>query len=898
MNCRRRKRIAVLVAGMHRSGTSALVRVLNIAGCDLPNTLMSPECDNVTGFWESQAIMDLNQEILASAGSFWDDWRPFDQDWYASPVADEFRERAQELVQNEFGSSRLFVLKDPRMCRLLEFWIEILSALGTQPLVVSPIRNPFDVASSLHARNCIDPFVGHLIWLRHVLDAEAASRSLKRAYLRYEQLLSEAQALIDRLGSDLGVSWPRRSSPHADIEIDEFLSPALQHHSSEDPVHRSNPRLSDWIKTSFDIFDRWSHGEVRKEDVPELDRIRKAFDEATPAFSRAVAAGQEAERRSRDLSIALEASRHDVAEVEVRIASLEKELENSQRAAAERKSTIQNLSGELETSQRVVAGQKDTIENFSRKLESSQRVAAEQKDTIASLSGELETSQRVVAGQKDTIENFSRKLESSQRVAAEQEDTIASLSGELETSRRVVAGQRDTIENFSRKLESSQRVAAEQEDTIASLSGELESSRRVATERQDMTRSLSDRLDNSRRTAAERKSTIESLSGRLDNSRRVAAERKNATWSLSGKLESSRQVAAERKSTIESLSGRLDNSRRVAAERKNAIRSLSDKLESFRRTAAERKRTIESLSGRLDNSRRVAAERKNAIRSLSGKLESSRRTAAERKSTIESLSGRLESSRRVAVERKNAIRSLSDKLESSRRTAAERKDAIERLSNELEISRTGHVMALAHRRFRFGTDELEVNLLLNPEWIDQARQWRDREPILELRRNGRIVARAYRRDLLHSLVRIAASTRIPAAGDALYSFHDISTGKALAALSAPAFWQARRVIGAVESRPRPEVFGWVLDPSNPERGRRIAVHVDRRLHEVIDAQRQRVEPGRGKERTGGRHEFRWPIPKGLAAKDGARIDVFDADTGRPLRGSPAHLEGGQVVVSG
>ena len=78
----RARRTAILVSGMHRSGTSALTRVLNILGCDLPKTLTKPKSDNVAGFWESRAITDLNDEILASAGSSWDDWLPFDQSWH------------------------------------------------------------------------------------------------------------------------------------------------------------------------------------------------------------------------------------------------------------------------------------------------------------------------------------------------------------------------------------------------------------------------------------------------------------------------------------------------------------------------------------------------------------------------------------------------------------------------------------------------------------------------------------------------------------------------------------------------------------------------------------------------------------------------------------------------
>ena len=185
----RGKKIAILVAGMHRSDTSALTCALSLLGCDLPKTPSSdPE------HWESMVIMNLNDEILASAGSAWHDWGAFNQGWYASPVIDEFRERAQAALESEFGASRLFVLKDPRICRLLGFWIEAAEVLGASPLVVSPIRNPLEVAASLEARDGMDPSIAQRLWLRHVLDAEAASRHLKRSYVRYDDLIGEWQA--------------------------------------------------------------------------------------------------------------------------------------------------------------------------------------------------------------------------------------------------------------------------------------------------------------------------------------------------------------------------------------------------------------------------------------------------------------------------------------------------------------------------------------------------------------------------------------------------------------------------------------------------------------------------------------------------------------------------------
>ena len=122
--------------------------------------------------------------------------------------------------------------------------------------------------------------------------------------------------------------------------------------------------------------------------------------------------------------------------------------------------------------------------------------------------------------------------------------------------------------------------------------------------------------------------------------------------------------------------------------------------------------------------------------------------------------------------------------------------------------------------------------------------------------------------------------------------------EALMALVAPGQWRARRVVGAVESRELLQVRGWLLDRGDPERRRSVAIHVQGRQRGVIvAASRRRDDIARGKE-TDGHHGFLWQIPEDVAATDGARIDVFDAVTGVPLRGSPVRIEGGRVVASG
>ena len=116
------------------------------------------------------------------------------------------------------------------------------------------------------------------------------------------------------------------------------------------------------------------------------------------------------------------------------------------------------------------------------------------------------------------------------------------------------------------------------------------------------------------------------------------------------------------------------------------------------------------------------------------------------------------------------------------------------------------------------------------------------------------------------------------------------------ALVAPGQWRARRVEGAVESRELLQVRGWLLDRGDPERRRSVAIHVQGRQREVIVAESRRDDIARWRE-TDGHHGFLWQIPEDVVATDGARIDVFDAVTGLPLRGSPARIEGGRVIAS-
>ena len=280
----------------------------------------------------------------------------------------------------------------------------------------------------------------------------------------------------------------------------------------------------------------------------------------------------------------------------------------------------------------------------------------------------------------------------------------------------------------------------------------------------------------------------------------------------------------------------------------------------------------------LEATRRTLAERERRLGAAGKNLEAARQTVAER-------------DRRLAVAGKQLV-TARQQLDAVRQDVADQSTRIVELTADLDAARRGHLIVLARRGRKRGFDRLEVVVRPTPEWLAEARE-RGPGVALELRRNGRVLSRAATPDVADDTLRIPVAPSQRGAAEAVYSVHDATTGAVLATLAAPAFWHARGVHGAVENRAQPEIRGWVLDPHRPQQRRRVAIELDGRLRDVIVAGDRRDDIARWKG-TDGRHGFRWPVP--APAADGTRVDVFDADTGRPLHGSPVRIQGGRAAT--
>ena len=60
---------AILIVGMHRSGTSATAGMLHHLGVQLGSNLLPANEYNLTGYWEHVDIVAVHDELLQALGS-------------------------------------------------------------------------------------------------------------------------------------------------------------------------------------------------------------------------------------------------------------------------------------------------------------------------------------------------------------------------------------------------------------------------------------------------------------------------------------------------------------------------------------------------------------------------------------------------------------------------------------------------------------------------------------------------------------------------------------------------------------------------------------------------------------------------------------------------------------
>jgi hypothetical protein len=275
--------MTVVVMGMHRSGTSAVTRVVSLLGVRLcrPEDLVRGHDGNERGHWECGPLVAENERLLQSLASRW--WCPPDSTAEVAAIADDpARLDVARAIFMDSHPTGPAVWKDPRTCLLLPFWRR---ALPRPPVVILVCRHPTEIAASMLARDRISPRFGLALWERYMTFGIESAQGLPIHVTNYADLIADPIRWCTRTVSFLRSHDVEARLPVDAAGIEGFVSRGLRHgmgsvtapDSDLTPAHRELwEGLQDWARVS---------PEDAVPQLPELDPAsRTLMNEVREAF--------------------------------------------------------------------------------------------------------------------------------------------------------------------------------------------------------------------------------------------------------------------------------------------------------------------------------------------------------------------------------------------------------------------------------------------------------------------------------------------------------------------------------------------------------------------------------------------------------------------------------------
>ncbi len=463
----------IVVLGMHRSGTSAITRGLQVFGVGLGDRLMPAiEDNNAKGFWEDIDLNALNIEMLSVIDSDWHHLAPITANDVEVLRSKDYFLRAAELLRQKSSNTAIFGFKDPRVTKLLPFWKKVFEHCQFDVNYVLAVRHPLSVVKSLAKRDGFDAEKSYLLWLGHVITGLLESKGNKRVLVDYDLLMQLPEHQLNRIAKCFDLALDT-----SDLQIykTEFLDQELRHTlfaPNDLELDKSCPALVQEVyATLLDI----ATDEVQIDDVA----IQKAIEQWNREFGslnttlrlvdRLQLQKTKAEQTAVDYGNQIASFKEVVAESDGQIASLKQ-------AVAERDGQIASLKQAVAERDGQITSLKQALAERDGQIASLKQAVAERDEQIASLKQAVAERDGQIASLKRAVAERDGQIASLEQAVAERDEQIVSLEQGIAERDGQIASLNEQVEKLNNRLalvemEVSERnhTVRAQADTIAEL---------------------------------------------------------------------------------------------------------------------------------------------------------------------------------------------------------------------------------------------------------------------------------------------------------------------------------------------------------------------------------------------------------------------------------------------
>ena len=309
----------IIVAGMHRSGTSLTAAVLQQAGLFIGHKLESGNASNPIGHFEDIEILTLHQEILASQGIATQGWTT----QASIEVPQEFLPQINQLIQARAALDQVWGWKEPRTTLFLEFWERLLP----DAKFIFPYRKPWEVIDSLFRRGDpafqANPRFALEIWAtynRKILDFYQQHPD-KCLLFNMDVLINDEKVLLEKVVEKFRTSL---TPPETTLFRKDFLHTEVDHTHRPELLNYAFPAVLDIFNQLEEMSDIAQQASIR---TSEKESTRDSFQDWVlqdwRTSTRTSAALAYVEAQLQETRVELQAARAEIYRLEQVIAAME-----------------------------------------------------------------------------------------------------------------------------------------------------------------------------------------------------------------------------------------------------------------------------------------------------------------------------------------------------------------------------------------------------------------------------------------------------------------------------------------------------------------------------------------------------------------------------------------------
>lgn len=142
-----KKRI-VIVLSPGRSGSSLLMKTLELLGMSISQNLIPSSDSNPEGFFEDADIVQVHKELLANLHTH--PTLPMPESWLETKITEQAMIKLHQILEDHLSvADTIWGFKDPRTVSVLPLWLKLLQDQDITPVFILAVRDPASVVKSL-----------------------------------------------------------------------------------------------------------------------------------------------------------------------------------------------------------------------------------------------------------------------------------------------------------------------------------------------------------------------------------------------------------------------------------------------------------------------------------------------------------------------------------------------------------------------------------------------------------------------------------------------------------------------------------------------------------------------------------------------------------------------------